>query len=46
MVPTIETNEISPPSLPHPTLNSQKTLHTTCIAASEKLDRKLKMVHI
>ena len=46
MVPTIEINGISSPPLPHPTPNTQKTPHTSCIAAPEKLDRNLKMAHI
>jgi len=48
MVPTIGINEISYlslPPLPHPTPNTQKTLHS-CVAAPEKLDRNLKMAHI
>jgi len=38
----------SPPPLipPPPTPKTQKTPHTSCIAAPEKLDRNLKMAHI
>ena len=45
MVPTIETKEISPPPLPHPTPNTQNTPRS-CIAAPNKLVRNLKMAHI
>jgi len=34
------------PSPPPPNPNTQKTPHTSCIAAPEKLDRNLKMAHI
>jgi len=41
-------NEISPLSPPilHPSPNTQKTPHTSCIEAPEKLDRNLKMADI
>ena len=42
----IETTRSLPPPLPHPTPSTQKTPHTSCIAALEKLDRNLKMTHI
>jgi len=45
MVSTIETNEISPPP-PHPNPNTQKTPHTSYIAALGKLDSDPKMAHI
>ena len=47
MVPTVETKEISLPFPPPPNRQyPKKTPHTSCIAATEKLDRNLKMAHI